>query len=79
MYCDLPKAEVWSYFVLWIFGVLYSLYHVYVSGSCEYYCVAKKIEFRCVDIETALCWCHFWSLTLREEYMRPGLGKGIWA
>lgn len=50
MYCDLPKAEVWTYFLLWIFGVLYSLYHVYLSGICEYYCVAKKVEFCYIDI-----------------------------
>ncbi|XP_023708120.1 protein-cysteine N-palmitoyltransferase Rasp isoform X3 [Cryptotermes secundus] len=32
MYCDLPKVEVWLYFVLWISGVLYSMYNVYLSG-----------------------------------------------
>ncbi|XP_023708119.1 protein-cysteine N-palmitoyltransferase Rasp isoform X2 [Cryptotermes secundus] len=31
MYCDLPKVEVWLYFVLWISGVLYSMYNVYLS------------------------------------------------
>jgi hypothetical protein len=41
MHCDLPKIEVWTYFLLWISGVLYSLYHVYLSGICEYNCVAK--------------------------------------
>ncbi|KDR12454.1 protein-cysteine N-palmitoyltransferase Rasp isoform X2 [Zootermopsis nevadensis] len=32
MYCNLPKVEVWAYFVLWIFGILYSMYNVYLSG-----------------------------------------------
>ncbi|KAJ4427997.1 hypothetical protein ANN_24010 [Periplaneta americana] len=33
MYCDLPKLEIWTYFVIWVSGVVYSLYNVYLAGN----------------------------------------------
>lgn len=30
---DLPKIEILSYLLLWMFGVVYSLYHLYLAGK----------------------------------------------
>jgi hypothetical protein len=35
VHCDLPKGEIWTYFVLWMSGVLYSVHNDYFSDISE--------------------------------------------